>query len=153
MVPAAWTPRTSSGPPELRRLREAPASTITFLVGNGDGEALAAWKRLKGLGVANVYVVEGGVNHWLDLYPAPACVATPVAPPGPDELAYRFSFATGESLPSAWPELERSREFRIPCAPALASSSEGESEYVWPDHHYTKRVKPQVRTVVKGGCG
>jgi hypothetical protein len=139
--------------PELRRLREAPASTITFLVGNGDGEALAAWKRLKGLGVGNVYVVEGGVNRWLELYPAPACVATRAAPSGPEELAYRFSFATGESLPSAWPELERSREFRIPCAPALASSSEGEGEYLWPDHQYTKRVKPQVRTVVKGGCG
>ena len=139
--------------PELRRLQDAPASTITFLMGNGDGQALAAWKRLRGQGVANLYVVEGGANRWLDLYPPPACVAARSQPAAPEELAWSFSYAAGESLPSAWPEIESSRAFRFPCAARVASEGAGEGEWLWPDHPYTKRVKPQVRSVVKGGCG
>jgi hypothetical protein len=138
---------------QLRRLQAAPASTITFLMGNGDGEAQAAWKRLRGRGVGNLYVVEGGANRWLDLYPPPACVAGRAAAAEPEQLAWSFSYAAGDSLPSAWPELERSRAFRLPCAEAAASEGAEEAEWRWPDHPYTKRVKPQVRAVVKGGCG
>jgi rhodanese-related sulfurtransferase len=142
--------------PELRRLLERPASTVTFLVGNGEETALHAWERLQGLGVSNLYVVEGGVNRWLELYPVAACVATRApAAPG-DVLAWSFSYATGASLPSSSPELPRSQAFRVPCAPALAS---GEAEHggghgiTWPAHAYKKVVKLQGKGAVKGGCG
>lgn len=102
--------------------------------------------------MANVYVLEGGVDRWLELYPVPECVATRAA--GAGGPTYAFAYATGDSLPSAWPELPRSRSFRFPCEPALVSSAgHGEGEFVWPEHKYDKRVKPQVRSVVKGGCG
>ncbi len=143
-------PAAVDGLAEVRRLLDEPPSTITFLADTGEGRALEAWKRLRARGVANVYVLEGGVDRWLELYPVPQCVATRAA--AADGLA--FAYATGDSLPSAWPELPRSRSFRFPCEPALVSSAEhGEGEFLWPDHQYTKRVKPQVRSVVKGGCG
>jgi len=133
--------------PELRSLLEAPASTITFLVDDGEARSTAAWRWLASRGAKNVYVVEGGITRWLDLYPAPACVAEKGAGEG---AGWRFAYATGEALPSSWPELERSRSFRLPCATA---SLEDEGEHRWPEHPFTKKVKLQVRSVVKGGCG
>ncbi len=142
---------------ELDRLLERPASTVTFLMGNGEATALAAWKGLRALGVQNVYVVEGGVNRWLERYALPECAATPAAPPlaAADGLAFRFAFATGESAPAAWPELAASRSFQLPCAPA-PSGGEGEGghgEVAWPAYAFSKRVKLQTKAAVKGGCG
>lgn len=139
-----------------RRLLDEPPSTVTFLAGNGEAAALEAWKALRARGVANVYVIEGGVNRWLELYPVPACVAAPAPPPAAgavaDAPAYRFAYATGDGLPSAWPERERSGAFRLPCG-APAAGGEEPAAFTWPSHPYTKRVKRQVRSVVKGGCG
>ena len=142
--------------PELRRLLDKPASTVTFLAGNGEGAPLAAWKRLTALGVSNLYVVEGGMNRWLELYPVPACVAEPATADGPESLSWRFAFAAGASLPSAWPERPTSHEFRFPCSPALASGEpehQGHGGFTWPAHPFTKRVKLQTKASVKGGCG
>ncbi len=137
---------------EVRRLLDEPPSTITFLVASGEAEAREGWKRLASRGVANVYVLEGGINRWLELYPVPACVARPAPGAGAEALAWRFAYATGDRLPSARPELARSRAFRIPCGPAGQAGGEG-GEHRWPSHPYTERVKPRVRAVVKGGCG
>jgi hypothetical protein len=146
-------PSALAGPAELRRLLDQPPSTITLLADDGEAGALAAWKDLRSRGVTNLYVLVGGVNRWLELYPVPDCVATrdPAAPA--DALGYRFAFATGERLPSAWPEVPRSHRFRSPCAASPASTGEGADEFLWPAHPYTRRVKPQVKAVVKGGCG
>jgi hypothetical protein len=83
----------------------------------------------------------------------PECVAARRTPPRPDDLAFRFAYATGARLPSAWPELPSSQEFRFPCELALSSSEPRHHGFTWPDHPFTKRVKLQVRSVVKGGCG
>jgi hypothetical protein len=142
--------------PELRRLLDKPASTVTFLAGNGEGEPLVAWKRLTALGVSNLYVVDGGMNRWLELYPVPSCVAEPAPADGPESLTWRFAFAAGASLPSAWPERPTSHEFRFPCSPALASGEpehSGHGGFTWPAHSFTKRVRLQTKAAVKGGCG
>ncbi len=137
---------------ELRRLRDRPATSVLFLVSNDGGRALAAWKRLSGLGVGNVYVVDGGVNRWLELYPAPPCLADRVPPSGPEASGWRFAYATGASLPSAWPELPVSHDFRAPCEEPVEreASSHG---VTWPTYAFVKRVKLQAKTAVKGGCG
>jgi hypothetical protein len=126
---------------------------VTFLVSNGEAAALTAWKRLSTLGVSNLYVVEGGVNRWLDLYPVPACVGERTEA-GPDELAWRLAYATGASLPSARPEIATSHEFRSPCAEGEAHAGGAEEHGArWPAHAFTKRVKLQSKAAVKGGCG
>jgi len=139
-------------PEELKRLLDRPSSSVTFLAGNGEDEALAAWKRLKAQGVPNLYVLEGGVNRWLELYPTPACAAVRRLAARDGELAWAFQYATGASLPSSWPELPTSRDFRFPCE-AAASGARSTGEFVWASHPFTKRVKLQQRSVVKGGCG
>ncbi|HSN13439.1 MAG TPA: hypothetical protein VLT61_02330, partial [Anaeromyxobacteraceae bacterium] len=75
-----------------------------------------------------------------------------------DGLAWRFAFAVGASVPSASPELPTSHEFRVPCAPALASAEPEAGAHgahggiAWPAHAFTKKVKLQSKGAVKGGC-
>lgn len=149
------SPAALQGREVLRPLVEAGPTDVTFLVAATTPEALAAWRALRTQGVLNLYVVDGGADRWLELYPPPACVASRAQ----GETAWQFQYATGESLPSAWPELPSSRLFRFPCEPAVASHEEAAHEggghhgYTWPAHAFTKRVKLQTKSVVKGGCG
>ncbi len=139
----------------LNELLARPPSTVSFLIGHGEAGGLAAWKELRALGVGNLYVVEGGVERWLELYAPPACVAEPLAAVEGIPPAWRFAFATGASLPAAWPELPVSRGFRVPCqSPASAPDGHGEhADIRWPSYAFDKKVKLQTRTAVKGGCG
>ena len=148
-------PRSLGAPEVLKGLLAEPASTVTFLMANGEGPALRAYKALKASGVQNLYVVEGGVNRWLELYPVDGCVASAGAATGPeDRLAWRFAYAAGSSVPSAWPELPASRAFRTPCAePVSTAEHHGGHGITWPDHPFAKKVKLQSKAAVKGGCG
>jgi rhodanese-related sulfurtransferase len=139
---------------DTKRLLDRPANAVTFLLGNGEAAALAAWKSLRALGATNVYVVEGGVNRWLERYPVPECVATPVAARSGDALAFRFAHATGDRQPAAWPERPSSQLFRSPCEdPRSRGGEAGEQEIAWPAYAFTKKVKLQTKAAVKGGCG
>lgn len=149
------SPQALATPEVLKALLAEPASTVTFLVSNGEGPALAAWKALRAAGVQNLYVVEGGVNRWLELYPVDACVATPAPATGPeDRLAWRFAYATGSHLPAAWPELPTSRAFRSPCSdPRSTEAHHGAHGVAWPKYEFARKVKLQSKAAVKGGCG
>jgi rhodanese-related sulfurtransferase len=141
---------------QLKDLLARPASSVTFLVGTGEAQALATWKELKAMGVGNLYVIEGGIDHWLELYPVPACVAERVADDGAGGTGWKFAWATGDSLPSAWPELPASRAFRSPCEPAVSTAvghGGGHQGSAWPAYTYAKKVKLKSKAAVKGGCG
>jgi len=139
---------------ETKRLVDRPGNAVTFLMGNGEAAALAAWRSLRALGAANVYVVEGGVNRWLERYAVPACVAMPIAAPGADALSYRFAHATGEHEPASWPERPASQLFRTPCEDAVSrGGAVGHGEVTWPAYAFTRKVKLQTKAAVKGGCG
>jgi rhodanese-related sulfurtransferase len=141
---------------QLKDLLALPGSAVTFLVANGEEKALATWKALRAMGVGNLYVIEGGLDGWLDHYGVPGCVAGKVPAAGPDASSWRFAYATGSSLPAAWPELPASRGFRSPCR-ELASVGEGHGSghegIVWPSYQFTKKVKLKSKAAVKGGCG
>ena len=140
---------------------------MTFLAGNGETAALAAWKGLKAQGAPNLYVIEGGMNGWLEKYAVPACVAEPAAPASgavvgtsattsPDAAEaprFRFAYATGASLPAAWPELPHSRAFRSPCEAVVSGGAGGHEGTTWPAYAFAKKVKLQSKAAVKGGCG
>ena len=87
----------------------------------------------------------------------PACVATKLAAPdGGDRLAWRFAYATGSSLPAAWPELASSRWFHAPCAADRSGGDghpRGHEGISWPAYPFAKKVKLQAKAAVKGGCG
>jgi rhodanese-related sulfurtransferase len=141
---------------QLKDLLALPSGAVTFLVGTGEAQALATWKELRAQGVGNLYVIEGGIDHWLELYPVPACVAERVAPNDAGPASWRFAYATGDSLPSAWPELPASRAFRSPCQLAVSTVEGHEGGHggaAWPAYQFTKKVKLRSKAAVKGGCG
>jgi hypothetical protein len=145
-------------------------NTIVFLTSNGEKDAVEAWKRLKAQGVLNLYVIEGGINHWLETYPVNPCVAQRIQGSDASEqahatdgaesdetLSYRFLVAVGEQSPSAHPDVAR-REYVPDCVMASLAGPAGPATATFtggnpPKLDYVKKVKIQKKTVAKGGCG
>ena len=156
-------PATLTRATVLKDFLALPASAVTFLMGNGEAQAVTAWKELKAAGVGNLYVVEGGVNRWLELYGPPACVATQSAAAGAaatDAPTWRFAYATGASLPAAWPEIPASHAFQAPCQDPVSAAASHEAGHegghhgiTWPTYQFAKKVKLKSKAAVKGGCG
>jgi rhodanese-related sulfurtransferase len=113
-------------------LLSAPASTVTVLVSNDEARASQAWKLLVAESVLNVYILEGGINAWLERFGHVGherCVDLDPAQTG-STLRHRFERAIGAAHPSA----------------DLDSLSTHGLEF-------TKKVTLQVRKTRGGGCG
>lgn len=96
-------------------LVQRPSNTLFVVMSNDEARATDAWKVLEAESVSNVYILEGGVNNWLDVFnvepPASEGVAVamvpspnPAAVPDTDTLRYNFSAALGAQYPAAYPE-------------------------------------------------
>jgi rhodanese-related sulfurtransferase len=81
-----------------------PANTVFVVMSNGEAAATEAWKVLVAESVANVYVLEGGVNGWLDVFARDDPRITPLATGGTDALRYAFQAALGAAYPAAEPD-------------------------------------------------
>ena len=141
----------------IKGLLASPDNAIHFIVANGEEPATEIWKNLRAQGVLNIYIIEGGINRWLEVFPLPACVAQPeLSNKGQnDRLNYKFSFAVGERVESAHPEIDR-RELLPPgCKPDSLSVGHGGSaaQEPAPAPAYIKKVKLQKKSAAKGGCG
>lgn len=97
-----------AGPGDPAWVRTLPAGTVMVLVSNDEQRAEEAWKRLAVQNVPHIYVLEGGINAWLDLYGegsvegvGPASVG---GSPGDDTLRHRFSAALGSRHPASDPD-------------------------------------------------
>ena len=108
-------------------------SSVIVLVSNDETKATEAWKLLTAQSVLNVYILEGGINNWLDLFGHlghERCAE--LAPTGNGStLRHVFESAVGADQPGADPD------------------SHG-------DHHeleYTPKVKLQKKRAISGGCG
>ncbi len=115
--------------PEL--LAQPAANTVFITIGNEEALAVKAWKRLVASGVPNVYVLEGGLNRWIETFGQDD--GLPPADPrlGPDRLHHAFTSALGDRYKS--------------CAPN-------------PLHHEELKFTPRIVLQVKrdksgGGCG
>lgn len=80
------------------------ANTVVVIMSNDELEATEAWKILKAESVPNVYILEGGINKWLDTYASDDFNKNNRISLGElDQLAYRFDAATGSRHPAAEP--------------------------------------------------
>ena len=80
------------------------ANTVFVLMSNDEQAATEAWKILKAESVPNIYILEGGINGWLDTYAAGSFDEEDlVVSRQEDQLAYRFKAATGERHYAAEP--------------------------------------------------
>lgn len=85
-------------------LQFEPPNTLFVVMSNDEAAATEAWQTLVAASVPNVYILEGGVNHWLLLYGGDAFATTQrVASVQDDALAYPFTAALGSRYPAADP--------------------------------------------------
>jgi hypothetical protein len=83
-------------------LLSAPSNTVTVVVSNDERRATEAWRLLVAQSLLNVYILEGGMNHWLETFGHVGherCLD--VAPSGNSTLRHRFESALGSAHPSA----------------------------------------------------
>lgn len=100
---ARHTPLSSL--PELApELIQEPANTVFVLMSNDELHATEAWKYLVAESVPNVYILEGGINRWLDYFAAEDEQIQPLVSAAEDELRYLFPAALGARYPAATPD-------------------------------------------------
>jgi rhodanese-related sulfurtransferase len=113
---------------------DEPANAVVVVVSNDEAAATEAWKDLVAEGIMNVYILEGGINGWLDLFAVDgACQGCRPRDPAsvqPGELSWTFDAALGSNRPIADPDLFMDKSFE-----------------------FEPKVKLEVKKRPAGGCG
>lgn len=117
-----------------KELLDEPPNAVIVLVSNDEDRASEAWRYLTGEGIMNLYLLEGGINGWLDAFAGEgACEGCRPMEDGegePGALRWSFEAALGSNRPIANPDLFRDKSmFFIP------------------------KVKLEVKARPAGGCG
>ena len=55
-------------PAQRKRLLSLPGNAVVVLVSNDEILSTKAWKQLVAMAKPNAYILEGGINHWLNIY-------------------------------------------------------------------------------------
>jgi rhodanese-related sulfurtransferase len=112
-------------------LASSTENTLYVVMSNDEVAATDAWRVLTAESVPNVYILEGGINHWLSIFAAsePEIVPTPT-PVASDRLRYDFPAALGSRYEGASPD----------------------------PHHWELEYTPKIKLQIKrdksgGGCG
>ena len=110
-------------PDLIPTLLPEPANTIFVTMSNDETAATEAWKRLTAESVPNAYILEGGVNGWLDTFASadPALRKSATAA-GDDRLRYEFALALGARSPAATPD---PHEFGLQYTPKIQLKLKG----------------------------
>ncbi len=112
-------------------VRSLPADTALILVGNGEEAATQAYRILAAFKVPNVYILEGGVNHWVEVFGPDRVAPAARGCTGAECRRYAFDAALGDRQPESDPGIERIAGWK-----------------------YQKKVTPIGHTAKKsGGCG
>ena len=90
---------------KARELQFELANTIFVTISNDEAGATEAWKILKAESLPNIYILEGGINAWLDTYAGDSLGEdSKVSLRQEDQLAYKFNAATGSRHRAAEPD-------------------------------------------------
>jgi hypothetical protein len=87
-------------PEVLPSLHMEPPNTVFVVMSNDEAAATEVWKTLEAEAVPNVYILEGGVNNWLNIF---AGGELPEREAAPGQLAYQFDAALGARHHAAEP--------------------------------------------------
>lgn len=92
-----------------------PYNTVFVVMSNHEDLATEAWKTLVAESVPNVYILEGGLNYWLDVFTLPGEERVElVLHTGEDDLHHEFESAIGGQHSTADPDPERFEVEYIP---------------------------------------
>jgi rhodanese-related sulfurtransferase len=116
------------------RIMSLPENAVVVLVSNDEMLSTTAWKQLMALAKPNAYILEGGINYWLNIY-------------GVAEEEVNAHGATSLDI--------KDGSLRHPFKMALGArhaASRPDEEHV-PRREYTPKVKLQKKVARSGGCG
>lgn len=120
-------------PAQRDRLLGLSELGVVVVVSNDEIRATQAWKRLMALAKPNAYILEGGLNHWLNVYGSTHeehgdhGVASLARPDG--TLRHPFKLALGARHAAARPD-----------------------EHQLPERKYTPKVRLLKKVAKAGGC-
>ncbi len=81
-----------------------PYNTVFVVVSSDETDATAAWRTMTANSVPNVYILEGGMNNWVDTFASDELRSEcAIAVTGDDIMRYSFATALGDRLPVANP--------------------------------------------------
>jgi rhodanese-related sulfurtransferase len=150
----------ANSPTTLNRLLSAPGNMVFFLIADGEDASTQAWKALKASGVLNLYIIEGGINKWLEVFPPEPCLLAKSSdqPAGAaEQLKYNFRYAIGDQSRAAHPDSIRLQPWlkcpEITQTDQATADSWGPSSKWFEPPVYMKKVKLQRKSATKGGCG
>ncbi len=83
--------------------KELSPKQVIVLVSNDEEQATQAWKLLSTQKVANLYILAGGINAWIERYAKPD-QKKPIANCKNDQLGFRLPSSLGSRHPAADPE-------------------------------------------------
>ncbi len=86
-------------------LRQNPANRITVIIGSSEQEALSVYKHLMGYGIANIYLLDGGIDNWLTQFEEHHSFSK-TAKPTPFGLHFSIPEAKGARHPISEPSKE-----------------------------------------------
>ncbi|MBL7076433.1 MAG: YeeE/YedE family protein [Kiritimatiellae bacterium] len=119
----------------IKALRRLPDNTVNVVVSNGEVASTEAYKLLRGEGIINLYILEGGINQWLTDFAGPNVgiekVVAAQSDTTRDRLRFRFSYAVGDNYPFA----------RLLNMKSLAD-----------DLTFERKIKIEKKAGLKGGC-
>ena len=153
-------PAAIANPATINRLLSSPGNMVFFLISDGEEASTQTWKALKASGVLNLYIIEGGINKWLEVFPPEPCLLAKSSgqPAGAvEQLSYDFRYAVGDQTRAAHPDSIRAQPW-LKC-PEITQTDQATAASWGPSHKwfepptYAKKVKLQQKTATKGGCG
>ena len=103
--------------------RSLPADAIKVVMSNGEEPANQAPRELMARGIRNVYILDGGINHWLDTFGAVRLRASRPATPRPSATRSPRPWAPLRRVQSG--PLEHSRARLHPQGQALVQGCQG----------------------------
>ena len=99
-----------------KELQLAPPSSVFILMSNDERTATEAWKVLVAESVPNVYILEGGINHWLATFAPGEPGIAHLTAAADDQLSFEFRAALGSAYPAARP---RPEDYRFEFTPKI----------------------------------
>jgi rhodanese-related sulfurtransferase len=110
------------------QLQNLPNNTVIVLMCNNEIQSTQAWKYFVAEKTPNVYILEGGVNYWLDIFKDGEYTTSPDQQG--EELAHEFNAALGANQQAAEPD-----------------------EHALEHVEFTPKVKLAKKVKRQGGCG
>jgi rhodanese-related sulfurtransferase len=116
---------------QVATYRLEPSNAVFVVMSNNEDEATEVWKMLQAEQLHNVYILEGGINYWLDVFGENGHHNAKLNLISGENMTHSFDAALGDHHPASYPDAELMYEIE-----------------------YTPKVKLEIKQGPSGGgCG